>query len=183
MNGKVTTKTLEKLRKGDHAAFGEVFIAYFDKVKILIDGYIKSEEDAEELAEDLFANLWENRQCIDINKSFSGFLHTIARNTALNFLRHKYVHNSYVENYTWNEYTSTSEEDLIASELNLLIELTVEKMPRQRKEVYRLSRIEGLDNGEIATRLNTTKRSVETQLSAALKEIRKAIRMYFLFLG
>lgn len=183
MNSKITTRTLEKLRNGDHNAFGEVFIAYFDRIKILIDGYIKSKADAEELAEELFANLWENREKIDTRKSFGAFLHTVARNMALNFLRHKYVHDSYVDNYTWNEYTSTSEEDLIAREMNLLIELTIEKMPRQRKEVYRLSRIEGLDHEEIAAKLNTTRRTVETQLSAALKEIRKVLRLYFLFLG
>lgn len=91
INSKISTETLEKLRNGDHKAFEEVFIAYFDKINILIDGYIKSKPDAEELAEELFANLWENRQTIDITKSFSAFIHTSARNIALNFLRHKYV--------------------------------------------------------------------------------------------
>ena len=77
------------------------------------------------------------------------------------------------------EYSSTSEEDLIAKELGILINELVEKMPEQRKMIYTLSRNDGMTNSEIAERLNTTKRNVESQLSLALKEIRKAIP-YFL---
>lgn len=55
-------------------------------------------------------------------------------------------------------------------------------MPEQRKQIYILSRNKGLNNTEIADRLNTTKRNVESQLSLALKEIRKAISVFFLTL-
>ena len=61
-------------------------IAYYNKTKTFIDGYIKSEPDAEELTEDLFVNLWINRHSIDTSKSFNSYLHTIARNAAINFL-------------------------------------------------------------------------------------------------
>ena len=54
------------------------------------------------------------------------------------------------------------------------------KMPEQRKMIYTLSRQEGLSNAEIAIQLNTTKRNVESQLSLALKEIRKAISCFLL---
>lgn len=80
------------------------------------------------------------------------------------------------------EHSSTSEEDFIARELGLLIDEVVEKMPPQRKKIYQLSRLEGLSNEEIAARLNTTKRNVESQLSLALKEIRKVISCFFLTL-
>ena len=136
----------------------------------------------EELTEDLFVNLWINRHSIDISKSFDSFLHTVARNSAINFLKHKYVEDTYLNNIQKQECSSTLEEDLIAKELGLLIDDTVEKMPEQRKKIYILSRNEGLSNEEIATQLNTTKRNVESQLSLALKEIRKTISCFFLSL-
>lgn len=182
MNNPIDIKTLEALRQGSHKAFEAVFIAYYNKVKVFIDGYIKSESDAEELTEDLFVTLWMNHYSIDLSKSFDSYLHTIARNASINFLKHKYVHDTYLNNVSAIEYTSTSEEDLIAKELGLLIDDVVEKMPEQRKQIYRLSRKEGLDNAEIAERLNTTKRNVESQLSLALKEIRKVISFFFLSL-
>ena len=174
----IDIKTIEALWNSNHKAFEAVFITYYNKTKALIYGYIKSESDAEELTEDLFVNLWINRQSIDISKSFEAYLHTIARNAAINYLNHKYVHLAYTNKFQLQECSSTSEEDLIAKELGLLIDDLVEKMPEQRKQIYILSRNEGLSNTEIAERLNTTKRNVESQLSLALKEIRKAISTF-----
>lgn len=182
MSSRVTTSTLEALQQGSHEAFEAVFLAYYPKVKAFIYGYIKSAPDAEELAEELFVNLWINHAAIDTSKSFDSFLHTIARNSAINFLKHKYVHDAYLSAAPAAGCSSTSEEDFIARELGLLIDDAVEKMPPQRKKIYQLSRHEGLSNEEIATRLNTTKRNVESQLSLALKEIRKVISCFFLTL-
>ncbi|MDR2914963.1 MAG: RNA polymerase sigma-70 factor [Tannerella sp.] len=178
MSENIDTKTLQSLQKGDHKAFEFVFVGYYHKVKAFIFSYIKSEDDAEELTEDLFVNLWENRRSIDTSKSFNSYLHTIARNMSLNFLKHKYVHDTYLNHYQSSGFNYSSEEDYIAKELGLLIDDVVEKMPEQRKQIYTLSRNEGLSNGEIAEQLNTTKRNVESQLSLALKEIRKAISSF-----
>ena len=170
MNNNIDIKTLEAFQDGNHKAFETIFIAYYNKTKTFIDGYIKSEPDAEELTEDLFVNLWINRHSIDTSRSFNSYLHTIARNAAINFLKHKYVCDAYLNNNQETGYSSTSEEDLIAKELEMLIDELVGGMPEQRRMIYTLSRNEGLSNAEIAERLNTTKRNVESQLSLALKE-------------
>lgn len=180
MSNNINTEIINALRNGDHAAFESVFIAYFNKIKVFIFGYIKSEAEAEELAEDLFVNLWLKRQAIDSSKSFSSFMHTIARNSAINFLKHKYIRNTYAANNVSSEYSASSEDDMIAKELGMQIDEAVANMPAQRKQIYILSRNEGLSNEEIAIRLNTTKRNVESQLSLALKEIRKTISLFFL---
>ena len=96
MNNIVDAKTLEALRNGDRKAFKDVFFAYYNKTKAFIYGYTKSDSDAEELAEDLFVNLWLNRHSIDLSKSFNSYLHTIARNAAINFLKHKQVQEKYI---------------------------------------------------------------------------------------
>ena len=65
MSNNIDIKTLEAFQDGNHKAFETVFIAYYNKTKTFIDGYIKSESDAEELTEDLFVNLWINHDSID----------------------------------------------------------------------------------------------------------------------
>lgn len=174
----IDRKTLLALRNGDHKAFEAVFVAYYNKTKAFIDGYVKSDADAEDLTEDLFENLWLNRLSINVDKSFSSYLHTIARHISINFLKHKYVHVTFVDSVQYQEYGFTSEEELIAKELGLLVDDIVEKMPEQRRQIYKLSRNKGLSNAEIAEQLQTTKRNVESQLSLALKEIRKAISAF-----
>lgn len=178
----ISENTLNLLREGNHKAFEEVFMAYFDKIKLLIFGYIKSEVDAEELTEDIFVNLWINHTSIDPSRSFSSYMHTIARNAALNFLRHKFIRESHEYNSVGLESDFSSEDKLIAKETALLIEMAIEKMPEKRKKIYQLSREEGLNNEEIAIRLNITKTNVESQLSLALKDIRKVIASVFLFI-
>lgn len=181
MSNIVDIETIKALQQGDHDAFECIFIAYYNKVRFFICAYVKSNADAEELAEDLFVNLWENRSRIDTSKSFNAYLHTIARNTAINFLKHKFAYDNYVNSIDVNSLSPTSEEELIAKELGLLIDSVVENMPEQRQNIYILSKKKGLSNEEIAQRLNTTKRNVESQLSLALKEIRKAISLFLLF--
>jgi RNA polymerase sigma-70 factor (ECF subfamily) len=182
MNG-IDENIIGELRDGSHEAFERVFAAWFGRVKAFIFGYVKSDADAEELAEDVFVGLWVNHASLDPSKSFGSYLHTVARNTALNFLRHKFVRSGGPTTENSNEKTGdSSEEALIARETALLIEMAVEKMPAQRREIYRLSRGECLKNDEIADRLGTTKRNVESQLSHALKEIKKVILTAFLFL-
>lgn len=65
MNNNIDIKTLEAFQDGNHKAFETIFITYYNKTKAFINGYIKSEPDAEELTEDLFVNLWINRHSID----------------------------------------------------------------------------------------------------------------------
>lgn len=181
MGNTIAPETIDALQKGEPKAFEKVFIAYFNKIKVFIAGYIKSDVDAEELAEELFVNLWINHELIDVTKSFNSYMHTIARNAAFNFLRHKFVQQSYVNNPNKSESGYSAEDELIAKETSLLINMAVDKMPEQRKKIYQLSRNQGLKNEEIAIQLNTSKRNVESQLSLALKELRKVISSVFLF--
>ncbi len=183
MNRKISAETLYNLQQGDAKAFEEVFLFYFNKIKIFIAAYIKSDSEAEELAEDLFVNLWVNRKAIQPEKSFNSYMHTMARNEALNYLRHKKVVQSYESQVLLNDCGECTDEELIARETSLLIDMAIDRMPEQRKKIFQLSRQQGLKNEEIAILLNTTKRNVESQLSLALKEIRQAISILMIFLS
>jgi RNA polymerase sigma-70 factor, ECF subfamily len=174
-------KILEALRNGGHNAFEEVFTAYYNKVRYFITGLLKSEADAEELAQDIFVKLWINRGSIDPQKSFNAYIYTVARNAAFNFLKHKHVETSYLENYTELNEVAGSDELIFAKEIGLLIELTVAKMPVQRKTIYQLSRNQGLSNDEIASQLGIARKTVENQLSLALKELRRIVQLFLVF--
>lgn len=175
--------TLEALRNGDHKAFEEVFLANFDKVKYFLNGFLKSESEAEELSQDIFVKLWINRLSIDPEKSFNTYLYTIARNAALNHLKRKLIEERFKDSrhdFEW-EASDSSEDILFAREISLLIEMAVCKMPIQRKKIYQMSRNEGLSNQLIAEQLGISKKTVENQLSMALQEIRRVISALCVF--
>lgn len=169
--------TIEALQHGDHQAFEKVFLGYFDKVKYFLNGLLRSEADAEELAQDIFVILWQNREAIDPQKSFNTYLYTIARNTALNYLKHRSVENTFQESSAnaMQEEAYGPDEILFAQEINLLVEMTVSSMPAQRSRIYRMSRNECIDNAAIAQQLGISKKTVENQLSLALQDIRRVI--------
>lgn len=174
------THTLEALCRGDHKAFETIFIAYYNKVKYFINGLIKSENDAEELTQDIFVKLWINRQSIHPEKSFNTYLYTIARNTAFNFLKHKMVEAAYVKTYPHTQTSDSTDEIIFAQEISLLSEMAVSRMSMQRRKIYQLSRNNGLSNEEIATQLGIAKKTVENQINLALKEIRQIISSFLI---
>jgi RNA polymerase sigma-70 factor (ECF subfamily) len=182
-NYHVTGKTLEDFKKGDHKAFETVFLSYFGKVKRFIAELIRSEEDAEDLAQDIFAKIWTEREALDTNLSFNAFLYTLARNAAFNYLKHKSVQTNYANEYIRLDETDTPEEVLFAKETELLIEMMLGRMPEKRQEIYRLSRRQGLSNDEIANRLNVSRKTVENNLSMALNEIRRILLPVAFFLS
>lgn len=175
--------TIEALRNGDHKAFEEVFVAYFDKVKYLLNGLLRSESDAEELAQDIFVKLWMNRQSVDPSKGFSSYLYTITRNTAFNYLKHRLVEENLKNSFNESDIdeADSSDEILFAKEISLLIEMAVYRMPDQRRRIYQMSREKGMPNNEIAEELGISKKTVENQLSLALQEIKRIISAFLIF--
>ena len=185
MTKEISKETIVALKSGDHAAFEKIFVSYFDKVKCFISGLVKSKDEAEEIVQDIFMQLWINRDLIDTQKSFSTYLYTIARNKAFNHLKKRMVRDSYavdVGSTAAASLSANAKDTLLAVEMELLIEMVVRKMPERRQEIYRLSRDKGLSNDEISARLNISKKTIENQLSLTLKEIKSGIRIFLLFL-
>ncbi len=172
---------IEELREGNHKAFEAIFIEYFYRVRLFICGIIKSEPEAEELAQDVFVKLWINRMTVNAGKPVGSYLYTIAKNTAFNFLKHKMVERSFAESFSFFDDMATPEEEMFAREISMLIEMTVNEMPVQRRRIYILSRVKGMSNSEIALKLGISKKTVENQLSLALQELRKVVSLLALF--
>lgn len=171
---------VKELVSGSHKAFRSLFMSYFPKVKYFIRHLVKSEIIAEELSQDVFMKIWENREQLGAVESFNSYVYRIAKNMALNYLRRKYLEDTYLDEYEGETFV-TIEGELYAREMRLLEQLTVSRMPRKRKAIYEMSRKEGLTNDEIAIRMGVSKKTVENHLNLALKEIRKTLSLFVSF--
>lgn len=167
---------VEKLSQGNHEAFRLLFMRYYPKVRSFVYGLLKSEEDAEDVTQEIFAKIWSNRSSFTTVRNFGGYLFVLSKNTALNYIDSKYVRETRINEKPFEETDNTSPyEELIAKDLQLLVDMVVESMPPQRKLVYELSRKVGLSNAEIAERLQLSGKTVENHLTLALKELRKIL--------
>lgn len=173
---------LSQIALGNHDAFHRIFLEYYPKIKLFIANIIKSESIAEELSQDVFLKIWSSREHLPNLRSFDAYLFRMSKNAALNHLEHRYLKNSYEANYKQSSTTSTPEEELNAKELELLVQLALEKMPEQRRKIYIMSKVEDKEVMKIAEDLGLTKKTVYNQLSLALKDIRSVIMVLLLCL-
>lgn len=174
MQKKETESTLlVNISHGDTKAFESLFMLYFPKLKLFLSGFLDSEAEAEDLAQDIFVKVWQNRYSLGKIENLNAYLYRMAKNTLYTYLDRSFFPEAIPE--SGYGYILSTEE------LEELIDVTINKMPPQRKTIFRLSRKQGLSNEEIALQLNISKRTVETHISAALADLRKVIPILLLF--
>ena len=178
-----------ELKKGSFEAFDKLYSIYKKKLYGFAIGYLKSREDAEDIVQEVFIKIWMNRNEIDESKSFNSYLFTISKNSILNYFRKKSNSNAYTD-YIKNFAKLTCEKTDEKMEYDDLLQkanLIIDKLKPRQKEIYLLSRKEGLSNAEIAEKLGISKKSIENQISISLKFLRENFGqenlIYVLFLA
>ena len=152
------TEEQERKRK-----FEQFFILTFPKVKAFACKILQSEEDAEDIAQDIFVKLWDNPEIWENKDTWDSYIYAMTRNQIYNFLKHQSVELNYQEKFVQenaSSYDFDIYDNLYAKELQLLIKLTLDNMPEQRRKVFSMSRQKGMSNQEIAEKLNLSVRTV-----------------------
>ena len=164
--------------------FERFFASTYPKVKMFAWKILKSEDDAEDIAQDVFVKLWLIPDTWDTEETKNSYIFTVVRNQIYNFLKHKSVENAYQESIiNDNSFISGIDgyDKIYAREIELLLKLTIEKMSEQRKKVFLMSRQEEMSNQEIADSLGISIRTVERHIYLALLELKKTL-LYFFFI-
>lgn len=178
----VTYELLNMLKAGSPTAFKVVYMHYYKPLENFLYVLLRDRIEAEDMTQTVFAKIWEGRDKIDPSRNFKTYLYVIARNTVMNFFKHKKVVNQFHDHASFqNNYESSQDEILFAKETELLIQLTVERMPKMRRYIYELSVNEGLSNDQIAEKLGINKANVANHLSHAKKVIREILAISFIF--
>lgn len=179
---------IELLKRGDPKAFSEIFLLYSKDIMRFCLSYIKNVEDTEDVVEDVFISLWENRKNLRAVTSVRPFLVTCARNKILNLFRKRVnspVYEEYVEIFHGGMVSISGEKTIEYDEFEKKVMEIIDALPPTQKKVLRLSRFEYLSNSEIAETLNLNIQTVKNALSTGLKILRdrlKNIQMTFLSL-
>jgi RNA polymerase sigma-70 factor (ECF subfamily) len=162
------------VRSGDHYAFDQLFHKYGSSLFSFVVSVLKDESDAEEVVQDVFLKIWEKRRDLDSSRSFKSYLFTIALNTTKNRYRKKLQAEKYKQDVALElNIDQTSDFDAVEYR-NLLdyVDKIIEKLPPSRREIFILSKKDGLKNPEIAKLLNISEQTVKNQLVSAMKFLR-----------
>lgn len=159
------------VRKGDHHAFDQLFRKYSPALYSFVFSIIKDEPGSEEIVQDTFLKIWEKRDELQTGFSFKSYLFTIAVNAAKKGYRKKLRENKYKQELA-TELGHNGSTDLSVIEYrNLLdyVNLIIERLPPARREIFIMSRKDGLQNAAIAKILNISEQTVKNQLVSAHK--------------
>lgn len=175
--------------------FEDIYLSYFSKMKHFAQEYVVLEEDAENIVQDVFTELWEKREMLNMPINLIAYLFTTIKNKCLNHLRHKTIVNE-TANLLQEEYFITLRMNLNSLEAfdqNLFSEQDIEQIITKAlntlspkcKEIFIMSKIEGKKQKQIAAELNISINTVETQIGIAYKKLRVELKNYlplFIFL-
>ena len=163
-------------------AFDVLYKKYSKRLYRFGFSIIKSQEETENLMQDVFLNLWENRHKVEKDSSIKSYIFTIAYNSAISIIRKKAKESQFVE-YLKSIQKINQEPVNVEVEYNELtnkLDEIIKELPQRQKEVYLMHRVEGLKYNEIAERLNISINTIENHMSRALKTIREKLGNYSL---
>lgn len=171
---------LKLIQSKDEHAFKYLFDTYFVPLCRYVHLYLDSTQEGEELVLDIFMHLWEHSNQINLTLSLKAYLFRAAHNRCLNFLRDRKPTISLDEagDVTSDEAASLLEME----ELNRLIQEAVCALPDKCREVFRLSREKSMTNQEIAGEMNISVKTVEAQITKALKCIKNFLDDQYAYL-
>ena len=168
---------LNRLAGGDENAFVTLFNTHQDHIFKVVYQFVKSQALAEELVQDIFLKVWEERQKLPSIQSFQNWLFIVARNHLYNYLRRmaleRKVRRAWINEKPLNE--NSTDYKLRNSQFNELLQETIKSLPAQQQAVLRLAKEQYLTYEEIAQQLSISPNTVRIHMSRALAAVRKAL--------
>ena len=163
-----------QLKAGDKQSFNKLFYLYERKLFNFSHKLLHSQEDAEEIVQEVFIRVWEHRTTLKEGLPFGAFIIRIAKNLIYNKAKRRvneYAYKAYCIKHT-NILRLTTEDEVNFNALEALTSHFIEQLPPQRKTIFTMSRMRGLTNKEIASQLNVSTSTVENHINKALKSLK-----------
>jgi RNA polymerase sigma-70 factor (ECF subfamily) len=167
-----------KLVQGNEQSFREIYDFYVRKVYRFVYSYVRERSEAEDITQNVFMRIWERRFLLDAEKSFAGLIFTISHRAVMDYFRRQSAKSLLDMQHTCDvdiPSSATPADWVYARQLESLYEKALQSLPAKRKEIFLLSRHNGLTNKQIAERLGISVKTVENQMTAALSSLKTSL--------
>jgi RNA polymerase sigma-70 factor, ECF subfamily len=172
-----------KIKNDDKKAFEILFRRYYNQLCLYGMHLINNKVAAEEIVQNFFVGLWEKRNQLTIETSVKNYLFRSIKNHCLNYIQHHKIKKQYRQEIFTEAHSKIPDEThFIEPGLSQKIEESIQSLPEKRRNIFRLSREEGLKYREIAEKLNISIKTVETQMGLAIKTLREKLKDFYSFL-
>lgn len=175
----ISKEEIQLIKSGDLEKFKSVFLKFWNPLIHFSYRFVKDKDIAEDLVQDTFMQIWSNLSEINTEKNFKTYLFTAVKNRSLNHLRHS---NIIADSHEFLKLhiseTSSPDKTFDENELAEVITTAISKLPERCRLIFTMNRFDHLTYKEIAAILNISIKTVETQMSRALKFLRANLSRY-----
>jgi len=177
MDEHIDTGVFKKINEGDFDAFRILFERYYNCLCNFASGYLKDDFDCEDIVQEVYVKIWEDRNKIRISSSIKSYLYTAVKNACLNRIKAEAIRLGHTAAYLKNEDDWVIDSDQIEQqEFRNDLWQCIEKLPPRCKEVFIQSRFEGVRQQELALAMKISVKTVKAQIGKALKFIKDCLR-------
>lgn len=164
---------LERLRKESVEAFEEIFRKYWHSLYLKARSKAMSHDEAEEIVQSIFSTLWEKRATILITH-LPYYLQAAVKNRIIDNIRERSTQQKYCEYYRkfMPQQLAVTEQAYTFTELNGAVEAAIDHLPERSRKVFKLSRLEGRSNAEIAQLLQVSEKAIEYHITKSMRTLR-----------
>lgn len=167
---------IKGIKQGDYACFNHLFFSYYGRLCAYVLEITKDHEASEDIIQELFIKLWTNREKIEVRESIISYLFRSSKNAALNYLRNEATRKNATEKIPTETFQSI--EDIVEHEGFLsALDKCIELLPPRSKEVFLLSRFDGLKQKEISEKLNISVKTIKNQIWKSLQYLKYCIQL------
>lgn len=178
---------LELLEDGDEASFKVVYSHFYSRLFYFVSEYIPNKDLVENILQDTFLTLWEKKSTLQAGTNLNAYLYTVAKNNSLKKLRDQRYRQALFQSRQLSEFERELQEgaldkldtsEFLFSEIEQIIQETLNTLPPQCKLVFELSRFQHRKNHEIADELNISPKTVEGHMTKAIKAFKVSLKDY-----
>lgn len=170
---------IEGLKEGNTKIYDYIFSYFYSGLVAFAIKYVDSKDIAEDVVQEFFLKLWNDREKFSINQSLKSYLFSSIKNRCFDIHRHKEVIAKAKDHFIYQAENNNYESDsLVESELRDKINRAIENLPEKTRKAFIMNRFEGLKPAEIAEKTNTSVRTVEGHIGKALKLLRADLQQY-----
>ena len=157
--------------------FQKVFELYYNPLCRFASGYLQDTDDAQEIVQQVFINMWKNRETINPRGQIKSYLFTSVKNRCLNHIRdQKKFRSYYLDVEVELEIPVFEKDNLLEKDLKKQLDGALDKLPEKCRQVFMLCRFEDMKYKEVAEKLNISQKTVEAQMSKALRILREEFK-------
>ena len=168
----------ERMRNDDRSAFRTLFDDYVDRLYTYAFGFMKNREASEDMVQEVFISIWENRASINLTQSVYSYLLKAVRNNCINRLLREKVEKRYVDYIAANEAGDADMSDFDEMYRNAMA--IVDTLPRRCREIFLMGCAEGMSYKEISEQLDVSQNTVKTQMKIAFKRLREYSHIFII---